>query len=78
MRRDPLGPTATPAKSEALPPPARPAPPLDDYQVYRDSERVGPPVSVQLLRIARGVLLIVLAAISLALCWVVALLLHLV
>lgn len=77
MRRDPLGREAAPARSVAPTPPEASAGPIDDYQIDREPERVGPPLGTRILRVLLGALLIVLAAISIALCWVVGMLLHL-
>jgi hypothetical protein len=69
--------TARPAQ----PPPAHltPEPPpveiTDDYIVEREVEEHRPPVGAQALRIAQNLMLVVLAAISLALFVLVALLL---
>jgi hypothetical protein len=68
----------------AVPPPPAPRPlpreqngaPLDDYQIIREADTGGPSAGTRLLRVLAGFVLIVLAAISLALCWVLLMLLH--
>lgn len=55
----------------------RAARPIDDYRIVRGTEWVGPPFGAQLFRVLTGALLIVLAAISVALLWVVGVLLNL-
>ena len=50
----------------------------DDYQVDREAPGTGPTAAAQLLRLLLGLVLLVVAAASLALCWVVVLMLHLV
>jgi hypothetical protein len=43
----------------------------DDYLVEADEAQAGMPIALQLVRLARAVLLVVLAALSLALFWLV-------
>ncbi len=43
----------------------------DDYIVEREDQRPSAPITIQLVRVLRGLLLIVLACVSLALFWLV-------
>ncbi|MBV9863218.1 MAG: hypothetical protein JO267_13840 [Alphaproteobacteria bacterium] len=59
-------------------PPARPdSEPLNDYQIDREYEPIGPPLGARLLRLLTYLLLMVLALLSFALFWVIAKLLNL-
>jgi hypothetical protein len=71
MRRDPLPGGQTVRRDAALLAQSMDPPdPLNDYQVERETDRIGPPLSMRLLRLAQGALLIVLAVLSLAVLWV--------
>lgn len=54
-----------------MPPPDH-DPVIDDYVIEREDERPAPPVSTQIIRVLRVVLVAILAAASLALFWIVA------
>lgn len=43
----------------------------DDYVIERDDERTGPPVSAQIVRVLRALMIVVLVFVSLALFWIV-------
>jgi hypothetical protein len=53
-----------------LPPPEHDRIP-DDYIIEREDERVGPPVTTQIVTGLRGLMVAVLVLVSLALFWVV-------
>jgi hypothetical protein len=60
-------------------PPREPAPePIDDYHVDRETGQMTRPATYHILAIANGLLLIILAAVSFALFWIVATLLGIV
>jgi len=53
------------------------AEPYDDYAVDREVRPPAKPAADHLLRVLTGLLLLIVAAVSLGVCWVVGLLLHL-